>query len=40
MQYDEQQLINGLFQRLKQAEQQNGQRDVQAERQIAELVRQ
>lgn len=40
MQYDEQQLINGLFQRLKQAEQQNGQRDAQAERQIAELVRQ
>ncbi|WP_411202275.1 DUF2076 domain-containing protein [Kosakonia cowanii] len=40
MQYDEQQLINGLFQRLKQAEQQNGQRDAQAERQIAELVKQ
>ncbi|WP_313276673.1 DUF2076 domain-containing protein [Kosakonia cowanii] len=40
MQYDEQQLINGLFQRLKQAEQQNGQRDAQAERQIAELIKQ
>ncbi|WP_288881265.1 DUF2076 domain-containing protein [uncultured Kosakonia sp.] len=40
MQYDEQQLINGLFQRLKQAEQQNGHRDAQAERQIAELVKQ
>lgn len=40
MQYDEQQLINGLFQRLKQAEQQNGQRDAQAERQIADLVKQ
>ncbi|MDT3412249.1 DUF2076 domain-containing protein [Kosakonia cowanii] len=40
MQYDEQQLINGLFQRLKQAEQQNGQRDAQAQRQIAELVKQ
>ncbi|MDF7760507.1 DUF2076 domain-containing protein [Kosakonia cowanii] len=40
MQYDEQQLINGLFQRLKQAEQQNGQRDAQAEHQITELVRQ
>ncbi|MFI8319715.1 DUF2076 domain-containing protein [Kosakonia cowanii] len=40
MQYDEQQLINGLFQRLKQAEQQNGQRDAQAQRQIADLVKQ
>ncbi|AGN84056.1 hypothetical protein H650_02305 [Enterobacter sp. R4-368] len=40
MQYEEQQLINGLFQRLKQTEQQNGQRDAEAERQIAEFVRQ
>ena len=40
MQYEEQQLINGLFERLKQAEQQNSQRDADAERQIAEFVRQ
>ena len=40
MQYEEQQLINGLFQRLKQTEQQNSQRDADAERQIAEFVRQ
>ncbi|WP_039055983.1 DUF2076 domain-containing protein [Enterobacter sp. Bisph1] len=40
MQYEEQQLINGLFQRLKQTEQQNSQRDAEAERQIAEFVRQ
>ncbi|WP_049008459.1 DUF2076 domain-containing protein [Enterobacter cloacae] len=40
MQYEEQQLINGLFERLKQTEQQNSQRDADAERQIAEFVRQ
>ena len=40
MQYEEQHLINGLFERLKQAEQQNSQRDADAERQIAEFVRQ
>ncbi|MDU2786789.1 MAG: DUF2076 domain-containing protein [Enterobacter sp.] len=40
MQYEEQQLINGLFERLKQAGQQNSQRDADAERQIAEFVRQ
>ncbi|AMO49623.1 periplasmic ligand-binding sensor protein [Enterobacter sp. FY-07] len=40
MQYEEQQLINGLFQRLKQTEQQNSQRDADAERQIAEFVKQ
>lgn len=40
MQYEEQQLINGLFQRLKQTEQQNSQRDADAERQIAEFIRQ
>jgi hypothetical protein len=40
MQYEEQQLINGLFERLKQTGQQNSQRDADAERQIAEFVRQ
>ena len=40
MQYQEQQLINGLFERLKQTGQQNSQRDADAERQIAEFVRQ
>ncbi|WP_312686568.1 DUF2076 domain-containing protein [Kosakonia sp.] len=40
MQYEEQQLIDGLFQRLKQTEQQHGQRDADAERQIAEFVKQ
>ncbi|SFT68473.1 hypothetical protein SAMN05192562_1011492 [Kosakonia arachidis] len=40
MQYEEQQLINGLFERLKQTGQQNSQRDIEAERQIAEFVKQ
>lgn len=40
MQNEEQRLIEGLFQRLKQAEQQSGTRDGQADRMIAEFVRQ
>jgi hypothetical protein len=40
MQNEEQRLIEGLFQRLKQAEQQSGTRDGQADRLIAEFVRQ
>lgn len=40
MQNEEQRLIEGLFQRLKQAEQQSGARDGQADRLIAEFVRQ
>lgn len=40
MQNEEQRLIEGLFQRLKQAEQQSGIRDGQADRLIAEFVRQ
>ena len=40
MQNEEQRLIEGLFQRLKQAEQQSGARDSQADHMIAEFVRQ
>lgn len=40
MQYEERQLIDGLFQRLKQTEQQHSARDADAERQIEEFVRQ
>ncbi|MGK9175205.1 DUF2076 domain-containing protein [Yokenella regensburgei] len=40
MQHEEQRLIEGLFQRLKQAEQQSGARDAQAERIIEAYVRQ
>lgn len=40
MQLEEQRLIEGLFQRLKQAEQQSGARDAQADRLISECVRQ
>ncbi|TKI06331.1 DUF2076 domain-containing protein [Martelella alba] len=40
MQSEEQRLIEGLFQRLKQAEQQNGARDADADRQIREFVQQ
>ena len=40
MQSEEQRLIEGLFQRLKQAEQQSGARDAGADRQIQEFVRQ
>jgi hypothetical protein len=40
MQYEEQRLIEGLFQRLKQTEQQTGARDAQAERLISEYARQ
>jgi hypothetical protein len=40
MQLEEQRLIEGLFQRLKQAEQQSGARDAQADRLISEFVRQ
>jgi len=40
MQLEEQRLIEGLFQRLKQAEQQSGARDAQADRLISDFVRQ
>lgn len=40
MQQEEQRLIEGLFQRLKQAEQQSGARDAQADRLISDFVRQ
>ncbi|WP_413734949.1 DUF2076 domain-containing protein [Sodalis sp. RH21] len=40
MQSEEQRVIEGLFQRLKQAEQQSGPRDAGADRQIKEFVRQ
>lgn len=40
MQHEEQRLIEGLFQRLKQAEQQSGARDAQASQLISDFVRQ